>query len=79
MALAAAEIKHGMLVVGHPETNAPGQWEVLDKHPGRAYWWLHRWNAAGEWETTCAHQNDLHRVANGSRHEYEQPEMEIAA
>jgi hypothetical protein len=79
MALTAAQVKPGMLVVGHPETFAHGQWEVLDKHPDRGYWWLHRRNASGDWETTYSHQNNLHRVASGSRHEYEQPELEAAA
>lgn len=79
MALAAKDIKHGMLVVGHPETHAPGQWEVLDRHPDRGYWWLHRRNANGDWETSYSHQDDLHRVASGSRHELTQTELEIAA
>jgi len=75
MALKAAEIKHGILVAAH---GLPGQWEVLDKHPTRSHWWLHRWNAAGDWETTYHHQDSMHRIADGSRHEYEQMELEAA-
>lgn len=76
MALAASEIKHGMLVVAHGQ---PGQWEVLDRHPGNKTWWLHRRNAAGDWETTSEHQQNMHRVADGSRYEYTQPELGAAA
>jgi hypothetical protein len=71
MALAAKDIKHGMAVA---IKGIHGQWEVLDKHPQCAYWWLHRWND-GVWQTTYEHQDALHRVADGSRHEYEQTEI----
>lgn len=76
MALAAKDIKHGMLVVVR---GIEGQWEVLDKHPKIGSWWLHRRNAAGDWETTYESQNYLHRVADGSRHEYAQSELELEA
>lgn len=75
MALAAKDIKPGMTVIIHRSVS--GQWEVLDKHPQRAHWWLHRW-IGDKWETTYEHQDQLHRVANGSRHEYEQMELEAA-
>jgi hypothetical protein len=75
MALAAADLKPGIIVAAR---GVAGQWEVLDRHPTPAHWWLHRWNA-GVWETTYEHQRDLHRIADGSRHEYIQPELEIAA
>lgn len=75
MALKAADIKHGMIVA---VKGRPGQWEVLDKHPDRAHWWLHRRNATGDWETTYEHQDYLHRIADGSRHEYQQLELEAA-
>ena len=74
MALAASEIKHGMIVAAR---GVAGQWEVLDRRPRAGYYWLHRWNGS-EWEATYEHQRDLHRVADGSRHEYEQMELEAA-
>jgi len=77
MALEAKDAKPGMAVVIKGSTC--GQWELLDKHPRPAHWWLHRWTADGEWETTYEHQKQLHRVANGSRHEFTQPELELAA
>jgi hypothetical protein len=76
MALAAKDIKHGMAVAIKGQS---GQWEILDRHPQKAHWWLHRRNAAGDWETSYEHQDYLHRVADGSRHEYTQPELEAAA
>ena len=72
MALAAADLKHGTVVVIDGSTC--GQWELLDKHPRAAHWWLHRWHN-GVWQTTYEHPRNLHRVANGSRHEYEQTEI----
>lgn len=76
MALTAAQVKPGMIVAIR---GVAGQWEVLDKHPTRSHWWLHRWTAAGAWETTYQHQDSLHRIADGSRHEMIQPELETAA
>jgi hypothetical protein len=76
MALATADTKHGTAVVISGSTC--GQWELLDKHPKPAHWWLHRRNAAGDWETTYEHTKNLHRVASGSRHEYAQSELEAA-
>ena len=79
MALKAADIKPGMAVVCNLSGDSAGQWELLDKHPNRGWWWLHRWTRDGEWETTSEHQDYLHRVADGSRHEHIQTELEIAA
>lgn len=75
MALAATDIKPGIAVV---VPGIPGQWEVLDKAPRASCYWLHRWTADGVWETTCEHMRDFHRVADGSRHEYIQEELEAA-
>ena len=75
MALTAAQVKPGMAIV---VAGLMGQWEVLDKHPRPAHYWLHRWND-GVWETTCEHMRDFHKVADGSRHEHIQPELEMTA
>ncbi|MDR6794851.1 hypothetical protein J2X12_002862 [Pseudarthrobacter oxydans] len=75
MALAAKDVKPGMAVAVDGQ---PGQWEVLDRHPRHNHWWLHRRGASGEWQTTFDHMRHLHRVADGSRHEYEQTELEAA-
>jgi hypothetical protein len=77
MALAAADQKHGTAVVISGSTC--GQWELLERHPRPAHWWLCRWTADGRWETTYEHAKHLHRVASGSRHEMIQPELETAA
>ena len=76
MALDTKDAKPGTAVV---IAGRSGQWELLDKHPKPAHWWLHRWTAEGVWQSTYEHQRDLRKVADGSRHEFTQPELEIAA
>lgn len=36
-------------------------WTVLDRHPQRGCWWLHRW-VDGKWSTTHAHYSQLNQV-----------------
>lgn len=57
MAIATADMKHGMTVTTHS-----GEWEVLDKHPLAGNWWLHRWNA-GVWETDYCHERGMDAVS----------------
>ena len=37
-------------------------WTLLEKHPDRGTWWLHRRNDAGEWQTTHALYTKLNQV-----------------
>lgn len=59
MAIATSDMKHGMQVT----VNSDRVWEVLDRHPLPGNWWLHRWNAEGEWETTYNHENSMTAVS----------------
>lgn len=38
-----------------------GVWTVLDRHPDKGYWWLHRWSG-DKWETTHAHYSALLQI-----------------
>lgn len=54
---------HGMTVVfrgPHPETAV--RWTVLDHHPAKGHWWLHRRDELGQWCTTFARYSDLEQV-----------------
>jgi len=50
---------HGMTVVFK---GGEVHWTVLDLHPVRAHWWLHRRDALGTWVTTFARYSDLEQV-----------------
>lgn len=58
MAIASADMKHGMQV-----STESGTWEVLDRHPNNRTWWLHRWNDAGKWETDYCHEQHMEAVS----------------
>ena len=50
---------HGMKVVFR---GGDVQWHILDRHPARGHWWLHRRDALGAWVTTFARYSDLEQV-----------------
>jgi len=37
-------------------------WTVLDRHPLRGHWWLHRRDSLGAWVTTFARYTQLEQV-----------------
>jgi hypothetical protein len=36
-------------------------WTVLDRHPDKGCWWLHRWDGA-QWKSTYANYRQLNQV-----------------
>ena len=52
---------YGMTVVFKGETDGV-QWQVLDRHPTRGHWWLHRRDPLGAWVTTFARYSQLEQV-----------------
>lgn len=37
-------------------------WTVLDRHPQKGMWWIHRRNAEGKWITSSARHNEMKQV-----------------
>lgn len=62
MALAAADIRHGMAVTAQDGS----VWEILDRHPKANHWWLHSRDAAGAWHYSYTHQSQLSAAGLGS-------------
>jgi hypothetical protein len=58
------DVKHGI----HVTINSERVWEVLDRKTN-IVWWLHRWNEAGEYETTYNTPANMTLVSNGARQE----------
>ena len=56
---------HGMRVVFKGDWDSETVvWTVLDRHPLRGHWWLHRRDALGAWVTTFARYNQLLQVVD---------------
>jgi len=54
---------HGMTVVFKgPYPEHTPRWTVLDRHPTRGHWWLHRRDGLGAWVTTFARYSQLEQV-----------------
>lgn len=53
---------HGMAVQFKGDNPDAVTWEVLDRHPTRAHWWLHRRDDMGVWVTTFARYSQLVQV-----------------
>jgi len=58
------KIQRGMKVqIGRRTNKTPADvWTVLERHPEKGHWWLHRRNDAGEWQTTFARFSELNQV-----------------
>jgi len=37
-------------------------WTVLDRHPAKGHWWLHRRDPLGVWVTTFARYSQLEQI-----------------
>lgn len=58
----ARKVQRGMTVI-LPDSDAPEtEWHVLERHPQRGCWWLHRRDNAGEWVTTHARFSEMVQI-----------------
>lgn len=55
MTIATADIKHGLKVTLDGSDTV---WDLLDRAPRAAHWWLHRWEG-DIWHTTEAHPRNM--------------------
>lgn len=57
------DVRRGMKVrIGRHTNDSPtAVWIVLDRHPDKGHWWLHRWDA-GQWQSTSARYTELTQV-----------------
>jgi len=53
---------HGMRVVFTGPEPDPVEWTVLDRHPEKGHWWLHRRDPLGQWVTTFARYSQLQQI-----------------
>ena len=53
---------HGMRVIFAGQDGEGVVWTVLDRHPERGHWWLHRRDSLGAWVTTFARYSQLEQV-----------------
>lgn len=53
----------GMRVIFKGDSSVPPvEWTVLDRHPEKGHWWVHRRDDLGTWVTNFARYSQLEQV-----------------